>query len=383
MKLSVIIVSYNVRHYLEQCLRSVQRALTGLDAEVIVFDNHSHDGSVGYLEERFPDVTIVSSAQNLGFAKANNRAIRLASGQYVLLLNPDTLVGEDVLRRSVAFMDAHERCGGVGVRMMKTDGGDANESRRGVPTPMTSLYKMVGLCSRFPRSRRFGRYYMGYLPWDEPARIEIISGAYMMLRRRALDEVGLLDEDFFMYGEDIDLSYRLLRGGWHNWYLPLRILHYKGESTQKSNFRYVHVFYEAMFIFLRKHYGHLSIFLGLPVRAGILCKALAALVTMTVGKVRRSLGFVSGTRADSPFYVIDADSPHVDRLRRLAAKHGLQLAEAPDEPRPDQAYRVYDTAQYTYHEMLSHHALHGEGMRLATYDAQTRLLITEHHIMEE
>lgn len=218
---------------------------------MFVVDNHSRDGSVDYLTDRFPSVNIISSNHNLGFARANNIAIRQCSGDYVLLLNPDTIVGENALDEVVAFMDAHPKAGGVGVCMLKVDGTPAMESRRGFPTPLTAFYKMSGLCARFPKSRRFGHYYMGYLPWSSAERIEVISGAFCMVRHEALDKIGLLDEDFFMYGEDIDLSYRLLKGGYENWYVPARILHYKGESTHKSSFAYVHVFYDAMFIFFR------------------------------------------------------------------------------------------------------------------------------------
>ncbi|MFC2475306.1 MAG: glycosyltransferase family 2 protein, partial [Prevotella sp.] len=303
MKLSVIIVNYNVKFYLEQCLRSVRKALEGIDAEVIVIDNHSRDGSVEYLSARFPDYTFISSNHNLGFARANNRAIEQSRGEYILLLNPDTVVSETSLHVVLDFMDGHPRAGAAGVRMIKVDGSDALESRRGVPSPMTSFYKMSGLCRHFPQSRRFGKYYMSYLSWTEPAQIEIVSGAFCMLRRKALDEVGLLDEDYFMYGEDIDLSYRLLKGGWENWYVPVKILHYKGESTQKSSFRYVHVFYEAMLIFFRKHFGHLSFLLTCPVQLAIYAKAFLALLSMVLGKMRRSLGFVDSPFKSDPLYV--------------------------------------------------------------------------------
>ena len=258
MKLSVVIVNYNVKYYLQQCLESLQRALKGVEAEVFVVDNHSHDGSVAYLRSRFPDVHFIASAHNLGFAGGNNIAIRQSKGEYVLLLNPDTVVGEEVIHASIDFMDSHPAAGGHGVQMLTHCGERALESRRGLPSPMVSFYKMVGLCKHFPQSDRFAHYYMGSLSWDVPGKIEVISGAYCFLRRSALDKVGLLDEDFFMYGEDVDLSYRLLKGGFENWYLPVRILHYKGESTQKSSFRYVHVFYDAMLIFFRKHYGGMN-----------------------------------------------------------------------------------------------------------------------------
>ena len=280
MKLSVIIVNYNVRLLVEECLKSVQKALTGIEGEIFVVDNHSSDDSVAYLEPRFPDVHFIANKENMGFARANNLAIRQSQAEYVLLLNPDTVVYENTLRESVAFMDSHPEAGGVGVRMLTREGEPAPESRRAVPTPWIAFLKMIGCSSK---------YYMSHLPWDQPGQIEVISGAYCMLRHKALDQIGLLDEDFFMYGEDIDLSYRLLKGGWQNWYLPLDIIHYKGESTQKSSFRYVHVFYQAMLIFFRKHYGHLSLLLSLPIQMAIYFRAFMALVYMFGDRLRAFL----------------------------------------------------------------------------------------------
>ncbi|HEY9551474.1 MAG TPA: glycosyltransferase family 2 protein, partial [Prevotella sp.] len=224
MKISVVIVSYNVKHYLAQCLYSLRKALEGIEAEVYVVDNHSHDGTIDYLKDRFPELKLIESQHNNGFACANNMALRRCRGEYVLLLNPDTVVAEHTIARSIAFMEAHPQAGGAGVKMLMANGKPARESRRGLPTPMTAFYKMCGLCAKYPHHRRFGKYYMGYLPWDEPARIEIVSGAYCLLRRSVLDEIGFLDEDFFMYGEDIDLSYRILKAGFENWYLPYPIL---------------------------------------------------------------------------------------------------------------------------------------------------------------
>ena len=256
MKLSVVIVSYNVRHYLTQCLDSVTRAIEDMEADVWVVDNASTDDSVRYAQSLFPRVHFIINEENVGFSRANNQAIRLSQGEYVLLLNPDTIVGEDTLCGSTDFLDTHPEVGALGAQMLNRDGSFAFESRRGLPTPVTSFYKLTGLAARYPRSRRFGRYYMRYLDENEASRIEVVSGAFMMLRRAALEQVGLLDEDYFMYGEDIDLSYRILQGGWQNWYVPLRLLHYKGESTQKSSFRSVHSFYNAMLIFFRKHFAH-------------------------------------------------------------------------------------------------------------------------------
>ena len=270
MKLTIVIVSYNVRTFVAQCLDSVQKASEGIDGvEVFVVDNASSDDTVDYIGTHYPWVRLIANDDNLGFSRANNIAIRQAEGEYVLLLNPDTIVAEPTLRECVSFMDAHPQAGGLGVRMHNADGSLAPESRRAIPSPWVSCLKMLGFTKR---------YYMSHLSWDEPSRIEVVSGAFFMLRRKALDQVGLLDEDFFMYGEDIDLSYRLLKGGWENWYHPSDIVHFKGESTQKSSFRYVHVFYQAMLIFFRKHYGHQSIFFTVPVKLAIYFRAALALI---------------------------------------------------------------------------------------------------------
>ena len=268
MKLSVIIVNYNVRPYLEQCLQSVQRALEGIEGEVFVVDNHSDDDSVETIRKNYPWVRLIKNQENLGFAKANNQAIRQSQADYVLLLNPDTVVAENTLRGVLMFMDNHPKAGGAGVMMCYEDGTKAPESRRALPTPWVAALKMLG-CTK--------RYYMSHLPWDQPCQIEVVSGAFCLLRYKALKTVGLLDEDFFMYGEDIDLSYRLLKGGWENWYLPYSIVHFKGKSTQKTDYRYVHIFYQAMLIFFQKHYSHLSFFFTVPVKMAIYFRATIAL----------------------------------------------------------------------------------------------------------
>ena len=276
-KICVVIVSYNVCRLLDECLQSVRKALDGIDGEIYVVDNNSSDNTVATLRPRHPDVCFIENKDNVGFARANNQAIRQSQAEYVLLLNPDTVVYEPTIRGCLDFLDQHPQAGAVGVRMLSREGEAALESRRAIPTPWVSLLKMMGFTSL---------YYMRHLPWDRPCQIEVISGAYCLLRHKALDQVGLLDEDFFMYGEDIDLSYRLLKGGWQNWYLPLDIVHYKGESTQKSSFRYVHVFYQAMLIFFRKHYGHLSILLSLPIQAAIYFRASVALLQMLGDRFR-------------------------------------------------------------------------------------------------
>jgi len=255
MKLSVIIVNYNVRCFLQQCLDSVLKALRGIDSEVFVVDNNSSDDSLSMLSERYPQIRLLANRTNPGFAKANNQAIECSQGEYVLLLNPDTLVSEDALSLALDYMDGHPLCGGLGVKMTDGHGCFLRESKRGMPTPAVSFFKAFGLSALFPHSRLFGRYHLGFLDENEIHQVDVLAGAFMMMRRSALDKVGLLDETFFMYGEDIDLSCRLVQGGYTNVYFPpARILHYKGESTKKGSLDYLRVFYQAMIIFARKHY---------------------------------------------------------------------------------------------------------------------------------
>ena len=388
MKLSVIIVNYKVKHYLEQCLRSVAEASRGIAVEVIVVDNASGDGSVEYLRERFPDVTIIASEENLGFARANNLAIRNSHGQYVLLLNPDTIVAEDTFRDFLTFMDSTPDAGGCGAYMLHTDGSFAPESRRGLPTPFVAFCKMSGLASLFPKSRTFGRYYMRYLNENEVNRIEIMSGAFMFLRRDALDKAGLLDEDFFMYGEDIDLSYRILKAGYNNYFLPSRILHYKGESTVKSSYRYVHTFYRAMELFFNKHYAHYSILLSLPIKLAIWGRAMLAYAGNQF-KHRNEL-----TQHLHPINcLVIGNSEATEQVRAILTslygncRHTFVTGNSESLPQGHlsegislEGYDtvVYDTGAYSYGTILE--LLSREGTRrlsLGTYSADTRILITD------
>ena len=256
MKLSVIIVNYNVKHFLEQCLLSVEKAIEGIKAEVFVVDNVSVDGSVEMVRKKFDWVQLIANQENVGFSRANNQAIRLAKGEYILLLNPDTLVEEDTFKTCIEWMDNHPEGGGLGVKMVDGKGVFLPESKRGIPFPMTSFYKISGIYKLFPKSKKFNHYYLGHLSKEENHEVEILSGAYMFMRKSVLDEVGDLDEDFFMYGEDIDLSWRIIKGGYKNYYLAdTRIIHYKGESTKKGSLNYVYVFYQAMVIFANKHFS--------------------------------------------------------------------------------------------------------------------------------
>ncbi|MEM9051529.1 MAG: glycosyltransferase [Bacteroidota bacterium] len=253
--LSVVIVSYNVSYFLEQCLHSVRRASETLDCEVFVVDNNSVDGSVALVRQKFPEIKLIANKENVGFSRANNQAIRESTGRYILLLNPDTLVEEDTFSKTVKFMDLHQEAGGLGVKMIDGKGRFLPESKRGLPTPSVAFYKIFGLSALFPKSKIFGKYHLGYLNKEETHPVEILSGAFMLIRKATLDKVGLLDEEFFMYGEDIDLSYRIVLGGYKNYYFhDARIIHYKGESTKKSSVNYVFVFYRAMVIFAKKHF---------------------------------------------------------------------------------------------------------------------------------
>ena len=255
MRLSVIIVNYNVKYFLEQCLCSLLRATEGIAAEIFVVDNGSADGSIAYLEPRFPAVHFISSDRNLGFAKANNLAIGRASGEYILFLNPDTILPETTLVRCLQFFESGNRVGAVGVRMLDGGGKFLAESKRSFPAPAVAFFKMTGLAACFPRSRVFGRYALGYLAEKEIHPVDVLSGAFMMVSSEAIAQAGSFDERFFMYGEDIDLSYRIQQCGYLNYYLgTVPIIHFKGESTRKISLQYVRLFFSAMRLFVKKHY---------------------------------------------------------------------------------------------------------------------------------
>ena len=355
LDLSVIIVNYNVREFLEQALRSVCRAGDGLEMEVFVVDNNSVDGSAAMVRSEFPHVHLIVNEENVGFSRANNQAIRRARGRFLLVLNPDTIVQEDTFTKLLDFMRANPDAGAVGCKILHPDGSFARESRRAFPTPQVAFFRMTGLASAFPRSKTFGRYNMTYLPEDEPAEVDALSGSCMLVRHAALyysrerwtarlhmspsgvyepaghvheqkghirgqagqargqaehvfsqagkapemsaasaeedfahpplplhgnhdvrkDGAGLLDEDFFMYGEDLDWCYRIQQAGWKIYYTPeTAIIHYKGESTKKGELRYVRLFYGAMLHFTEKHFElrYSNVFAAL-LRAGIFIRA--------------------------------------------------------------------------------------------------------------
>jgi Predicted glycosyltransferases len=269
MKLSIVIVNYNVKYFLEQCLDSVRKATQSIDSEIFVVDNNSSDQSLEYLAPLFPEVRFIENKENVGFSRANNQAIREAKGEYILLLNPDTVIGENTLVRTCCFMDEHPDAGALGVKMIDGSGAFLPESKRGFPSPWNSFSKMSGLARLFPHNKFFGSYHLRYLDENQINSVDVLAGAFMLLRKKALDVAGLLDETFFMYGEDIDLSYRICKAGYANYYFPEVILHYKGESTKKD-IRYVRHFYEAMLIFFNKHYPHSNGIFKIMIRTAIL-----------------------------------------------------------------------------------------------------------------
>ncbi len=272
-RLSVVIVNYNVEHFLEICLRSVFASLNRQELEVWVVDNNSSDGSVDMVRKKFPEVRLIANLQNTGFSRANNQAIRESDSEYVLLLNPDTLVAEDCFQKCLQFMDEHPEAGGLGARMIDGSGTFLPESRRGLPGPWVSFCKAFGLTRLFPKSPRFGGYYLSYLDEHQVHEADVLSGAFMLMRRKALDKSGLLDEDFFMYGEDVDLSYRIQKAGYRNYYFPeTSLIHFKGESTRRGSISFVRNFYKAMLLFSAKHFSRNRLFsfflyLGIGLRA--------------------------------------------------------------------------------------------------------------------
>ena len=285
--LSVVIVNYNVVFFLEQCLNSVFAASKNLNVQIFVVDNNSVDGSINMLKENFSSVVLIENKENVGFSKANNQAIKRANSPYVLLLNPDTVIEEDTFDKCIDFMNSNSDCGGLGLRMLDGKGNFLPESKRGFPSPSVAFYKIFGLSYLFPKSQKFGRYHLGFLSEFEVNEVDVLSGAFMLLRTETLEKVGLLDEQFFMYGEDIDLSYRIKLGGYKNYYFPeTKIIHYKGESTKKSSVNYVFVFYKAMILFAKKHFSNKNANLfSFAINLAIYMRASLSLINRFVKKI--------------------------------------------------------------------------------------------------
>lgn len=390
MKLSIIIVSYNVKPYLVQCVQSVEQALEGIEAEVFVVDNASGDDSVETVRHLFPRVHLLANLQNRGFSHANNQALALARGEYVLLLNPDTLVPQETLKGCIEFMDAHRGVASTGVKMLNRNGTFAMESRRGLLTPWVAFCKATKLCRLFPHSRLFGGYYMSYLDKEQANPIDMVSGAFMFMRRTALEECGHLDEQFFLYWEDTDLSYRMKKGGYQNYYLPLRLFHYKGESSVKSMLRYRYYLYSSTLIFLKKHTLLNYRLMYLPIKAAILlCK-----FRIHVGnRLLYGKGWEQKSGERPPCFVVLGDDKAIEEIKQLCAQEGLSephlFVTATQESSPrghlsiDLRYEqythlLYAEGSYSYSRMLELlEETPGHPLKLATYSPRTRTLITD------
>ncbi len=257
MKLTVIIVNYNVKYFLEVCLHSVLRAGNGLSVEVIVADNNSSDGSCAMVRDQFPSVILIENKDNKGFSKANNQGVAIARGEYILFLNPDTVMPEDFLVKTLAYMDRHPEAGALGPRLIDGKGQFAPDSKKSFPSLSVAIFKTTGINKLFSKSPYFNKYYAVHIEERETAPVEVLSGCCMLVRKSAMDKAGgPFDEDYFMYCEDVDLSYRIQKAGYHNIYYPeVDLIHYKGESTRKMTLSYVRIFNEALVTFVKKHYS--------------------------------------------------------------------------------------------------------------------------------
>lgn len=394
MKLSVVIVNYNVKYYLEQCLCSVYKAVDNLQAEVLVVDNASTDGSEAYLTGRFPQLTYIQNKTNVGFARANNQAIRQATGEYVLLLNPDTLLPEDMLERAVRFMDDHPRAGAAGAKMLTADGSFLPESKRGYPTLAATFGKLTGLGRLFPHSKGLGGYYCNGLDSDTVHQVEVLAGAFMLLRASALEKTGLLDEDFFMYGEDIDLSCRMVEAGYENYYLPYPMLHYKGESTSKDTYRHVRVFCGAMDIFFCKHGRRYGAVGRMLVRAGIRLQMYIRLSMLFLKLTLLSLkhALFSQKHSQSPRFLVFGEEAAIRSLRALFRRNGLtgrhHFVVSNETSSADGhggmftslegfTHVVYDCRAFSFSAIIRLLSLHRQtGLRLGIYNPESRVLVT-------
>lgn len=296
--ISIIIVSYNAKAFLKLCLYSVKKSAHGISTEIFIVDNASNDGTPDMIHADFPDVHLIDNTVNVGFSAANNQAIQKASGKILLLLNPDTIIGENTLHEITRFYSEHPQAGAVGVKMIDGSGKYLRESKRGLPTPQTSLFKLTGLSKLFPKSPRYARYYQGHLNKNKLQQPEILPGAFMAFRKDLLMRTHALDDSFFMYGEDIDFSYRLSQQADHNYYLGhLPIIHFKGESTP-MNVKLAYHFYYSMWIFYQLHFKHTySTLTALLVKAGIMVATSLSVINLPFRKIsnriqqKKSIGY--------------------------------------------------------------------------------------------
>ncbi|MES2806272.1 MAG: glycosyltransferase family 2 protein [Bacteroidota bacterium] len=316
MQLSVIILNYNVRFFLEQCVLSVQNALETIDGEIIVIDNNSSDDSCVMMKQRFPKVKLIQNNENIGFPKGNNIGVAQAQGEYICILNPDTVVAEDTFVKILAFAQKQSDLGILGCKLIDGTGNFLPESKRGVPTPFVAFTKITGLYKLFPKSRTFGKYYAAHLNENQTGKVDILVGAFMFMKRDLYLEMGGFDEDCFMYSDDIDLSYRVLKEGKSNYYFhETTVIHYKGESTIKDE-TYMKRFQEAMNFFYKKHF-RVSVIFSLFMEIGIVFFSLAK---MFQGKSSRNFGIKMTPKL---YLLYSANEKLVDKLRLVLQKKVL------------------------------------------------------------
>ena len=285
MQLSVIILNYNVHYFLEQCVLSVESAIKNIDSEIIVVDNNSQDGSCAMMKQRFPNVKLIENKENSGFPKGNNIGVGQAKGEYICILNPDTVVAEDTFEKVLAFAKKQSDLGIVGTKLVDGTGNFLPESKRGIPTPWVAFTKIMGLYKIFPKSRIFGKYYAQHLSENETGKVDILVGAFMLMKRDLYNEIGGFDENCFMYSDDIDLSYTVLKKRKSNFYFnETSVVHYKGESTIKDGI-YMRRFQEAMNFFYKKHFK-VSFLFSLFMKMGIV---FFSFVKMFQGKPKQKL----------------------------------------------------------------------------------------------
>ena len=281
MKLSVIIVNYNVKYFLEVCLHSVLRSAQGIDTEIIVVDNNSSDDSCAMVRGRFPSVMLIENKDNKGFSKANNQGVATAKGEYILFLNPDTVMPEEFLTKTLAYMDTHPEAGAIGPRLIDGKGQFAPDAKKSFPTLSVAIFKTTGINKLFSKSPYFNKYYAVHVGEHETAQVDVLSGCCMLVRKKAMDDAGgPFDEDYFMYCEDVDLSYRIEKAGYKNIYFPeVDLIHYKGESTRKMTLSYVRIFNEALVTFVKKHYTkEQARMFVLFINAGIVLRAITGVL---------------------------------------------------------------------------------------------------------
>lgn len=384
--ISVIIVNYRVKHYIAQVLHSLYRTMEQI--EVFVVDNNSGDNSIEYLSQLYPQVHYIANSENIGFGRANNLALSYAKGEYVLFLNPDTIISETTLTECRIAAEENDKIGAIGVRMQYSDGHFALESRRALPTPFVSFCKMSGLSSLLPRSRTFARYHLTYLDKEMPTYINIVSGAFLFVKRSILERVGGFDETFFMYGEDIDLSYRIEKAGYRNYYLPTPILHYKGESTTKTSYQYAKVFYDAMVIFYNKHFSHYNTLLTHSIRGYIAIHRLYTFVRNNIISLCR-LGTI---RESSGRFLYIGSSDQLHTIHSTLTRHYHQTIDIDHIDISDEELQtttsnkivepysliIVDVSKFRYRTILDLlRSQRGYTASLATYHKDLRLIITE------